>query len=432
MLRSALSRACSAVAASAVVALSACDNQSNPNTTSPEVRPTHDLTAPGTSPLDSLRFGYIYFDSLATNTFVIGGPEAYYTAEIVQRTSGAYTMQVYMVQPQTRQLVDVKGPLCRGDTGCRIDWEIVAPAGSGLVPGAATVEWQLFLNGLLIDTRDLGMTLVAGQSVSAVTLSANTIALGGPSAPYSVTLQNVAPSVPELSGVAVQGWLVQPGNNARRAAGGAAAVQCGSYVGTLPHGPCTFSTTLAASNNGAGTGTLSPGSATFEVDLLENGMVVSQKTVPVVLQSSATISGLTLSATTSNIVPLEGASVAYAATIQNVDASLSGVSLQGFIRQGGARRFAGGTSVSCGGGAAVLPTGTCTLSSQLTATNNSGGKGTLVSGDATFELQLMDGNGAVLSIATIPVSIVEGPLGSGTPSAGASADRLVGARILKP
>ena len=113
-----------------------------------------------------------------------------------------------------------------------------------------------------------------------------------------------------------------------------------------------------------------------------------------------------------------------------MDASLSGVSIQGFIRQGGARRFAGGTPVSCGIGTAVLPKGTCTISSQLTATNNSGGKGTLVSGDATFELQLMDGNGAVLSLATIPLTIVEGPLESSGPSAGPSADRVAGAKVL--
>lgn len=200
-----------------------------------------------------------------------------------------------------------------------------------------------------------------------------------------------------------------------------------SYLpGDVPNGTCTFSSTFAATNSTAGPGTLSPGSATFEVDLVVDGAVVAQKTVPVALQSGATITALGLSLT-SNIVLLEGASVAYAATLQNVDVSLSGVSLQGFVRQGGARRFAGAASVSCGSGSAVLPKGTCTVSSQLTATNNSGGKGTLMSGDATFELQLMDGNGALLSIATIPVSIVEGPLGSGPPSAGASADRLPGA-----
>jgi hypothetical protein len=432
MLRTVSSRARGAVIAALIVAVSACDNQITSSTTSPNLRPNHDLVSAG-APSDTEFHGSIILDSLASNTLVIGGPAIPYTAEIRKYSSGDFSLQVDIVQGNVRIPLDVVTSLCGPpvpDDFCRRDRQIAAPAASPLMPGAAIVEMRLLRECLgvttVVSTRDVSVTLASGQTVSAVTKSATSLVIGGPLALFTATLQNAVPSV---SGVAIQSWLVQPFNNARRSAGAnGAQVQCGSGAGILPTGTCTFSSVLVASNGGAGTGTLSPGLATLEVDLVVNGTVMSQRTTNVSLTSSAAISGLTLSFAPANTVTIEGASVGYTATLQNSGANLAGVSIQGFVSQanGAARRFAGGTSVSCGVGSAVLPQGTCTVPFQLTATNNSSGKGTLVSGDATFELELQDANGAVLSTATIPLNLADGPLQSPP-----SADRVAGAKILR-
>jgi hypothetical protein len=157
-----------------------------------------------------------------------------------------------------------------------------------------------------------------------------------------------------------------------------------------------------------------------------NGTVVSQQTVPVTIVSGATITGLSLAAATSDTLLLEDSSAPYTATLQNIGSSVSGISIEGFVTQGTARRFAGGTPVSCGSGSGVLPSGACTVAFQLAASNNTAGAGTLVTGAATFELQLVDASGAVLNTATIPLYVVDGPLES--PPVGPGTDGIVVAK----
>jgi hypothetical protein len=288
------------------------------------------------------------------------------------------------------------------------------------LPGPAIFELQLVDEyGRVLSTRDIGVTLVAGQTISALNLSSTSLVVGGASTSYSATLQNPAPS---LSGVAIQGWLVQSGTNNARRATGESMVQCGSGSGILPNGSCTLSGVLVPSNTSAGTGTLIPGSATFELDLTVNGIVFAQKSVPVSIKSVATITALSLAPATSDTVLLEGSTAPYTATLQNIGSSLSGISMQGWVTQGTARRFAGEAPVSCGSGSGVLPNGSCTLSSQLAASNNTAGAGTLITGVATFELQLVDGLGTVLSTATIPLYVIDGPLES--PPVGPSTDGI--------
>jgi len=282
----------------------------------------------------------------------------------------------------------------------------------GVVPGPAQFELQLLdANGVVQSTRDVGVSLAAGQTINSVILRSNSLVLGGPLVSDSITLVNQQPSV---SGAVIQGWLVQSGaNTARRAAGGS-VVQCGNGAGILPNGVCSMFSVIAASNSSAGTGTLIPGAATFELDLTVNGTVVSQQTVPVTIAVGATITGLSLDPPTSDTLLLESPSVPYTVTLQNIGSSVSGLSLQGWVSQGTSRRFAGGTPVSCGG-TSGLPSGNCTVSSQLSATNNTSGVGTLSTGDATFELQLVDASGTVLSAAKIPLYLIDGPLESGPP-----------------
>ena len=102
---------------------------------------------------------------------------------------------------------------------------------------------------------------------------------------------------------------------------------------------------------------------------------------------------------------IEGDSIRYTATVDNPGSTRSTVSFSGFFVQGTTRREAGTVSVSCGFSPGVLGKGNCTISGSAVASNASGGSGTLVPGDANFELDLKEGT-AVLSTQSVPVGLV--------------------------
>lgn len=427
------SRSASAMLAAAIIAaaLAACDNTLNSGTTSPDGR-RRDAVAQ----FDTSNSWAITDVSLSSKTLVLAGPLVGYTATVVSSLArfDGLSVHAYIVQQNVRHAVGEQTLPCGvGTTSCTFTGTITASGASGLLPGAAIFELQLIdAQGALLSTRDVGMTLVSTQSISALNLSSDSIVLGGPFTSYKATLQNPDST---LSGVVIQGWIVQTGANVARRAAGGVAVQCGSATGVLPTGTCTLSSVLVASNSTAGSGTLVLGAAIFELDLMVNGTVVARRTVPVVLTSGATIAGLSLSFGISDTLLLESPSVPYFAMLRNVGTSLSGISLEGWVLQGTARRFAGGTPVVCGSGPGVLPNGTCSIQSQLRATNNTSGTGTLSTGAAIFELRLVDASGAVLSSAILPLYLIDGPLESPPPGPGADADRTGGTkgpRVARP
>ncbi len=222
--------------------------------------------------------------------------------------------------------------------------------------------------------------------------------IGGSATAYSATLGNPGVS---RSNVALQGWINQ--GTARRAAGGSMVV-CGAGTGVLPNGTFTVSGSIVASNSGGGAGTLVPGAATFELQLMENGTVLETKTVAVTLAPNTP--GIAALSPSSQTVFL-GSSITYTATLRNPGASLSNVVLQGWINQGTARRAAGGSMVMCGAGVGVLPNGSFNVSGSIVASNTTGGAGTLVDGAATFELQLIV-NGTLLEAKTVAVTLATG------------------------
>jgi hypothetical protein len=422
-------RTASAVLAAAIIAaaLGACDNTLNSGATSPEA-PRRGLVAQ----FDTSNSWAITDMSLSSKTLVLGGPLVGYTATVVSSLArfDGLSVHAYIVQQNVRHDVGVQTLPCGpGTTSCTFTGAFTASGGSGLLPGAAIFELQLIdAQGALLSTRDVGMTLVSTQTISALNLSSDSLVLGGPLTSYKATIQNPDST---LSGVGIQGWVVQTGANVARRAAGGAAVQCGSATGVLPTGTCTLSSVLVASNSTAGTGTLVLGAAIFELDLVVNGTVLAQRTVPVVLTSGASIAGLSLSFGTTDTLLLESPSVPYFATLRNVGAKLSSISLEGWVSQGTTRRFAGGTPVDCGGGSGVLPNGTCSIQSQFVATNNTSGTGTLTTGAATFELRLVDASGAVLSTATLPLYLIDGPLQSPPPGPGADADKTGGTKGIR-
>jgi len=102
---------------------------------------------------------------------------------------------------------------------------------------------------------------------------------------------------------------------------------------------------------------------------------------------------------------IEGASITYTATVNNPGSAVSTVSATGFFIQGTTRREAGTVSLSCGLSPGVLGTGSCTISSSAVASNAGSGSGTLVPGDANFELELKEG-ATVVSTQSVPVALV--------------------------
>lgn len=254
----------------------------------------------------------------------------------------------------------------------------------------------------LRDLRPNPSLLIGGSTtptITALTPSSDSVFLGGPAVPYTVTIQNPGAS---RSDVILQGTVVQGAAN--RAAGGA-AVNCGQGSSVLPSGSCTMSLTLVVSNGAAGTGTLVPGGAIFELELRDSvASVIDMKGVAItLLPNTPIITGVKVASST---VYIGGSGVPYTATLDNPGVhDLEGVRIQGWIIQGRSLRAAGGAVVNCGKGVGVLPTGSCTVSSTFVASNKTAGTGTLVPGAAIFALQLSDATGAVMDTEEIVVML---------------------------
>lgn len=266
-----------------------------------------------------------------------------------------------------------------------------------LLPGQATVEWTILLfNTFTLDTKTLNVLLEPQPTLTALSATADPVAIDGSSpTTFTATLGNQGVN---LTGVTLQGWINQ--GTARRAAGAAINVDCGSGAGVLPTGSFAATGPISASNTGTGSGTLVSGAATFELDLIENGVVLGTTTAAVTLvPNTPAIASVTLPTTSALI---GGPGVTYTATLRNPSASLTGVSLQNNLIQG-TPHAAGGALISTGAGLGVLPTGTSTCSSSFNTSI-----GSYVAGPATLEVQLIQG-GVVVSTTTTPVTLAPKP-----------------------
>jgi hypothetical protein len=351
--------------------------------------------------------------TLAQTLLAIEGASGTYTATIANPGPGlsSVTFQGWISQGTVRRAAGATLIDCGSGAGVLPNGTFTVPGsiaasngGSGigtLVPGAATFELQLQQSTTVLATTTVPLTLMsnAPPSITALSPIAGSVFIGGSSTPYSATLGNPGVS---RSNVVLQGWINQ--GTARRAAGGS-MVMCGAGVGVLPNGTFPVSGSISTSNTAGGTGTLVPGAATFELQLLENGTVLETQTVAVTLAPNTP--SITALNPISGSVFIGGSSTPYTAMLTNPGASLSNVVLQGWIDQGTARRAAGGSMVMCGAGVGVLPNGTFNVSGSIVASNTTGGTGTLVPGAATFELQLIV-NGTVLETKTVAVTLATG------------------------
>jgi hypothetical protein len=244
-------------------------------------------------------------------------------------------------------------------------------------------------------------------------LATNTMRIDGPAVTGKASVSNSGVAIP--SGVSIQAMITQ-GNASREGANSPlVCVDAPGDVGKLPAGNCDLAVSAVVSNSSPGNGTLVPGAATIVLRVLQTvDATVTElagKSIAVNLAATPTITSLALGSTT---LTIDGPATSYTATILNPANSLQNVLLQGEIVQGLTRRAAGGTMVTCGSGVGVFPPGACTITFGANASNSAGGSGTLLSGPATFELQLTQASGGVetrFDTETIAISLVstDGP-----------------------
>jgi hypothetical protein len=286
---------------------------------------------------------------------------------------------------------------------------------AGLAAGACTDQT---LPTALPDGVNTAITAAAGANnqkvkVKTLQLGSNTLRIDGPSASGNVSIGNSGLAIP--ANVVVKAELTQ-GAVSREAMNTPA--QCSpapADAGKLPTGTCDMTFNAAASNSAPGAGTLVAGSATFTLHVIQTSDAgdteLASKSVLVNLVPAPSMS-VTIAPT---VVLIDGAAATATAVIQNPANSLQGMLVQGWIVQGAApnqtRRPTGGSLVTCGSNAGVLPPGTCTMTIPVSASNVGPGTGLFAAGAATFELELVQSSGSVnttLDVKTAPITLVWG------------------------
>jgi hypothetical protein len=243
----------------------------------------------------------------------------------------------------------------------------------------------------VLATKSLTVNLVAPVAISSLTLNSTTLTIDGPSVGWTATLSN--PGL-ILKGVFMQGIIIQ--GSTQKGAGGA-TVTCGAALGVLPPGTCTFSFTVTAANAAGGPGTLVPGAATFQLQLLQTDgtttTVLDTKTVAITLVPNRPT--ITSVVATPQDFAIDGPSTTVTVVLNNsTGAPISGLRLADTLVQGAARRAAGGATLSCGADAGVMPTGDCTITLPASASNSAAGTGTLTANVASLNVDLVQSTGS--------------------------------------
>jgi alpha-tubulin suppressor-like RCC1 family protein len=152
----------------------------------------------------------------------------------------------------------------------------------GRTTGDAIYCWGANNSGQLgsdgVNQSTPALVSFGGPRITGLSLGSSTIAIESGTT-YDVTLFNPGNT---RSIVVLQGYVLQGATN--RAAGGVNVNCSGTVDGILPPGSCTSSWTFTASNSGGGSGTLVPGPATFQLDLVEGTTILDSKTMSITLQ----------------------------------------------------------------------------------------------------------------------------------------------------
>jgi hypothetical protein len=291
-----------------------------------------------------------------------------------------------------------------------------APGGSALVPGGATFVLTMYqvANDVLtpLDSKSLPITLQAASGtvgISGLTKTPTTLVIDGAAGSWTATFQNGGSA---RTSVVANGYIVQGTDTVPT---GGSVVDCPpNPAGTLPSGSCTMSLAAGVSSSAPGGNLLVPGSATFLLALFQStgsGTTrLATATVAVTLSDGApTITSIVFQ--TTDIVIDPNQSTDYTLTVENPGPTRTGMGFQAEFHQGTAVRGAGGSELVCQNypietrpPAGTLPTGTCTMQFNTTASNLTGGSGDLTEGLADFVLTLSQGTTA-LDTKTVQVHL---------------------------
>jgi hypothetical protein len=341
----------------------------------------------------------------------INGPSVPYAATLNNPGPNRSNMalQGWITQGATRRAAGGQLVTCGLAAGvmptgnCATGGPIVASsttAGSGtFLPGSATFELQLRQDGVVVATKTVGVILVPNRPrISGVTLSADSVIIGGPGITYATSLQSPGPT---RSNVRLRVYL---GQAATRTLLSDALVACGAALGDVPKGSCTIRGGIAVPE-----GALKPGGVGVEMQLVERDTALESR---IIGERSVSSTRLGVLRPSRDSVALGGASVPFTLTLQNVGAQRSGMRIKTELYENGtspstdARRDLGLFLVDCGSGPGVLPVGGCTVSGTFRASNSDPGTGTLRPGQTYLTVSLLDSAGFYQETKSVFVMIV--------------------------
>jgi hypothetical protein len=352
---------------------------------------------------------------LSSNTLNIDGPAV--SGNVSIGNSGApidnVALRGEIVQGTVSHAALTVQLTCAGNPGtlpngtCTMTFTAAASNSPGdaatLVPGAAVFVLDVVQDpagaATVLASKSLNVNLVGAVAITSLTLQSTTLAIGGTGVDWTATLNNPGGS---LNNVTLQGEFLQPG--VERAAGGLAVV-CGSAAGVLPPGTCTASFIATASNSLGGSGTLTPGAATFRLQLIEtNGgtsTVLDTKTVDVTLVTNTPrIDEVTLSST---YLVVDGPSMDFTVAVTNPTTNtISNAWVQLNLIQGGVVRVSLSEIVECGAGDGVFTPGTCSVSGHFSLYSYFEG---LSLGDATLQVRLFQSGSTSIDYDSKPFAV---------------------------
>jgi hypothetical protein len=371
--------------------------------------------------------------NLSTSSLVIGGANVGYTVTVENKgsTVSGVTLQGAIVQGAVNHPAGEFAANCPPNTtgvvpkgSCQMTSTTSASNANGvgtLVPGPANFVLTMSLSAggtsTVLDQTSVPVTLSTGTlGITNLELNTTTLAIGGANVPYDITIFN--PGSPR-SEVWFQGEIIQNGNVA---GAGGSNVLCPPTLAdaVLPTGSCTMSFSVRASNQSSSPAPLVAGAATFKITLnqgFSSPVVLDTRSVAVTLVGGPPeITNVVFDATVprrvddGTVILLidQNTSNGYTVTINNSGLQLTGMGIQAELHQGTTVRGAGGSGLLCQNldpvpPAGTLPTGTCSMLFNTTATNTAGGIGDLTEGYADWVLDLQDSNGTTIDSRTIRV-----------------------------
>jgi hypothetical protein len=371
--------------------------------------------------------------NLSTSSLVIGGANVGYTVTVENKgsTVSGVTLQGAIVQGAANHPAGEFAANCPPNTtgvvpkgSCQMTSTTGASNANGvgtLVPGPANFVLTMSLSAggtsTVLDQTSVPVTLSTGTlGITNLELNTTTLAIGGANVPYDITIFN--PGSPR-SEVWFQGEIIQNGNVA---GAGGSNVLCPPTLAdaVLPTGSCTMSFSVRASNQSSSPAPLVAGAATFKITLnqgFSSPVVLDTRSVAVTLVGGPPeITNVVFDATVprrvddGTVILLidQNTSNGYTVTINNSGLQLTGMGIQAELHQGTTVRGAGGSGLLCQNldpvpPAGTLPTGTCSMLFNTTATNTAGGIGDLTEGYADWVLDLQDSNGTTIDSRTIRV-----------------------------